>query len=179
MILNPDIKQKLKDNGISYDKGILYLCKLFFKIDTDTECIFKEQFIKKMDEVGIYKFYDKYNIEWIIPLFITKLENKDFGWVTTEYCPLFGHKSGGYTDATKRMKKFFLEHPEVTKEDVINATTYYVNSVDNHKYLKEPRYFIEKGVGFSSTNDLLDWITKYKNEMEDLDIEKSNNRKIK
>lgn len=74
-----------------------------------------------------------------------ELFSKDF---IDRYRSLFkGLKAGamGYADGVhSKMTRFFESNPEVTEEQVLNATKAYLNSLENYNYLQQADYFIYK-----------------------------------
>ena len=60
------------------------------------------------------------------------------------------------------MKAFFIDNPEIRKEDVIGATKMYIQNLDNPKYLITSHYFITKGLGKDRVSQLEEWVEKYK-----------------
>ena len=108
-------------------------------------------------------FTDEFKtLQWAIPLFSDIDIEMSWKWVQTEYLQLFldanKNKRGTVKSCVMRMKRMFIENPDVRKHEVIGATKLYLESINDYTYLKQADYFIHKGVGINKTEDLLDWI---------------------
>ena len=81
-----------------------------------------------------------------------------------QYCDLFKmfNKMPHKRECEARLKWFFKENNDVTFKEVLEATKAYLvfNIKDNGKYVREPHYFIKKGVGSNITSDLESWVAK-------------------
>ena len=87
-----------------------------------------------------------------------------WAWVKTEYVVMFKAKNpekGGYIkESEARLKAMFRERPEIRKEDVIETTKYYLSQTDS-RFIRQPHYFLKKGVGVSAIYEFATWYEKY------------------
>lgn len=155
--INSDILDILEEFKIKKDDGICYLMSLFYGYKPS---YIPQDIIYKIQASGII-VESKTGIDWKIPLF--EGQETVWEWVNSEYIKMFTDAgNGGHAkDSIIRMKKLFAKNPEIRKDDVIGATQLYLYNTDN-KFIRKPHYFIEKGVGAEKTQDILDWIDKYK-----------------
>lgn len=160
MQINEQVLKILAEFNIRRDNGICYLISLFHGYQPD---YIPEKLKQKINVSKIVEMDRDGTIKWNIPLYDGQ-ETK-FQWVKTEYVPLFkarnSSKGGKVRESTARMKKLFANNPDIRKEDVLGATKMYLINT-NPEYIRFPHYFIEKGKGVEKTNDILDWIEKYK-----------------
>lgn len=165
MEINTDIYEVLEDFKIKREDGICYLLSLYFGFSPTyiPEDVKLKINLSKIIEIEIIKD-KKDRIKWNIPLF--EGQEVAFEWVKTEYVELFRPygKASNVKDATDRMKKLFAKNPDIRKEEVLGATEMYLYS-EAHRpmFIRMPHYFIEKGRGGERTQDILDWIDKYRN----------------
>lgn len=105
------------------------------------------------EEVGLYNFdFDLIKVN----LFENKkkLSSTEFEEFVNEWYDLFpkGIKSGGYlvrsgkSDCSKKLQKFMKEHPNYSKEIIIQATKNYIIKCkeNDYAYMKLATYFISK-----------------------------------
>lgn len=164
LILNNKIKEVFKEYNIDETQGFIYLFCLEFGLDTEG---LDAELKQKVHVSNVVKPVNT-GIEWTYGgLFEKQVPeiNKYFKWVEEEYIPLFKEVGKHITpsvvkNTTDRIIELFKERPDIRKEDVLNATKYYV-SVTNHKVIREPYYFIKKGVGKNAIRDVLTWIALY------------------
>lgn len=158
MEINPEIYKHLKGNKIGEKEGLAYLLSVYFDV---IPCYIPEVLIRLIYISKIIE-PDKTGVKWNIPLF--QGQETKFEWVKTEYVKLFKDKNsdkGGHVrEATARMKRLFIENPEYRKEDIIEATKLYLNSLNDVRYIMLPHYFIEKGKGVEKTQEILTWLEK-------------------
>lgn len=167
MTINSEIKVVLRSYGIPVDDGLSYLVSLHFDIRPSYT---PSLLIEKINRSGIISFDDgTKTIQWNIPLFDEQVTG--FEWVKNEYLQLFRERNkdkvGGVKDTIARMKKFFATYPEIRKDDVIEATKMYLKSVNNSTYIIMSHYFISKGSGSDRTQNLLHWVERYKESIQD------------
>ena len=159
MRINPEIKKILKEFGIGEAEGVCYLLSLHFGYQP---AYIEDHFKQKVNITKIV-VPDDGSLKWNIALF--QGQEVAFAWVKDEYTTLFSDKNrsrgGKVREATSRMKRLFAENPDIRKEEVIGATRMYLNNTDSD-YIRFPHYFIEKGRGGEKTQDILDWIEKYR-----------------
>jgi hypothetical protein len=160
MEINEKVLEILTECGIRKDDGICYLISLYHNYSpTYIPTLLKQ----KMNLTKIVVWDDKGGLTWNLPLYAGA--ETAFGWVETEYVPMFKSKNpakgGKVREATSRMKKLFSSNPEIRKEDVLGATKMYLKNTDS-MFIRLPHYFLEKGVGAEKTYDVLDWIDKHK-----------------
>ena len=161
MNINSEIKKLLREHNIDYTKGMLVLLSLYFELPTDTEL--DNILHDTMTQINVIKIVDKNlnngTIVWNVPLFEEdKKKQSEWQWVLDEYRPLFTSvardRGGSPSGCIKRMKAFFASHPEVRKEDVLEAARAYIRATSNPKYLQSADYFIVKGKGADTTSRL-------------------------
>lgn len=159
MKINPRIKQIFREFKIGEADGMCYLLSLYFGYQPD---YIPEELMRKINLTKIVEPSDS-GIKWNLPLF--QGQETAFEWVKTEYCQLFSDvnksRGGKVRESTARMKKLFSQNPDIRKEEVIGAAQMYLNNTDPD-YIRSCHYFIEKGRGAEKTQDILDWIDKYR-----------------
>lgn len=176
MILNPEIKEILKEFNIPVSDGIAYLLAVYYDVKPSYTPIL---LVQKIQITNIIKFDERSkSLEWVIPLFDNQATA--FKWVETEYCPLFKAvgKAPYVSASTKRMKKFFVDNPSVRKDEIIGATKMYLRSVNDNKYVRFPHYFINKGAGADKISDLDVWLETYKNTVDASENRQSLNNRM-
>lgn len=156
MTINGEIDVILEEAGMNIDNqmdtGKLYLLALYHGLDTS---VIPEVIVRKVNHTKICeRDYGSKTIKWNTPLFDTPGMVVDTGWawVTTEFRDLFYQirkdAAGDPKSVMKKMKKFFSEHPEVRKDEVIAAANLYLSEFrtgsQNSKYLQKADYFISK-----------------------------------
>lgn len=159
MEINNKILGVFKEFGIVQDDGICYLIALFHNYRPS---YIPDKLRQQVNATGIVEVRDKL-IYWNIPLYTNQVTG--FDWVKTEYVPMFkkaNPEKGGYVrEAIKRIKQLLADNPDIRKDDIINATKLYLSNTD-YRYIRNPHYFITKGVGVNKTHDILTWIDKLK-----------------
>jgi len=158
---NPDIKELLLDFNLDIDLSLNYLLAVYHGLDTTM--LYHVEFKTAVAKTGITFIGVDGKQEWKTPLFIG--QETAFEWVKT-YCELFKRankaKGGKIRESTAKMKKMFSKNPEIRKDEVLGATQMYINNINDVSYLMYPNYFISKGIGAEKTENLLDWIDKYR-----------------
>ena len=169
MTINSKITEILSEVGINKNDGLSYLLSLYYELKPT---YIPEELKIRMNMTGIYRQDEttKEDLQWLIPLFSEQQTACD--WVKTEYIELFKSVGKGThsREAITRMKKLFASNPDIRKEDILGATRMYINST-SPTYVRLPHYFIEKGTGGDKTQDILEWVDKYR-----LSIEQSEGR---
>lgn len=159
MKINEQIINILKDFNINPDDGIPYLLALHFNYNPE----YIPDSLKQ--KINISKIVEQENtgLKWNIALFEGSTIDQAWDWVVNEYIALFAKIGKGThkREAVSRMKRLFANNPELRKDDVLGATEMYLYNT-NAKFARLPHYFIEKGVGGNKTQDILEWIDKYK-----------------
>jgi len=156
-MINQELISILNEYNIRVDEAIPYLLSLYYGYNPS---YIPDDLKRKIHITKIVSIDIKTNtLVWNIPIFNN--QETEFSWVKTEYIELFRPlgKATNYRESLTRIKALFTKHPHIRKEDVINATRLYISNTDN-KYVRLPHYFIEKGIGLSKTNDILNWIDK-------------------
>ena len=102
----------------------------------------------------------------------------NWAWIQEDYIPLFTEvgKSCTFEEAYLRIKDLFKK-TKLTKQDVINATRLYLHYTDS-RYVRQPHYFISKGVGRERTQDVLIWHQRYLEYTKKENEKRSVNRKL-
>lgn len=171
MTINPIIQQTFAQYNVPYDEGMLYLLSIHYGIPLSESLQQKLDVTIKQVNIShiVERDYENEDIKWIIPLFSDHDNNWD--WVLKEYRQLFMNinkeRAGSPSSCIKRMKAFFATHPEIRKDDVINAAKTYISSLNDPMYLMQADYFIFKGSGKDQTSKLEQYleIIKVKNEV--------------
>lgn len=161
MQINPEIIERLKKFGINKDDGICYLLSVYYCLDNVT--IIPNLFKAKVLATSIFKV-ENGNPIWNIPLFENEVSGYDF---VKTYVEMFKNVSnkvpGSVTESTVRFQKFFRENPDVTVQNVLDATELYLKEVDPN-YIMFPHYFITKGTGTNRTSMLSNYVDRIKEE---------------
>ena len=144
----------------------VYLLSLFFNYEPS---YIPEKVKEETNRLGIInRDYLKGTVQWIVPLFnITPEIDTAWDWVHNDYRKLFSDvkaiAGGNKKSCTMKMKKFFSEHPDVRKQDVIDAAKLYIeefaNGKNNPVYMQRADYFISKtqnGVGGKAVESRLE-----------------------
>ena len=154
-MINETLIKIIREARLNVDNSICYLLAIHYGIKPDC---FSKELISKLNMLNLFS-QDKYGVTWNYPLF--EEQQTAFGWVETEYIPLFraaNPSRGKHLKACLlRMKKFFAENPNVRQDDVISAVKRYLAETDG-MYIKEPHYFITKGVGVDKVSLLEEWV---------------------
>jgi len=169
MKINPLIKERLEKAGIPYNIGVLYLMCQYHELTYSPLTDRSESDIAMINSTKIVeRDYTDSTLKWNISLYEDEdVVDKNWDWVNTEFRPLFGKIRGDAigtkAECTKKMKKYFSEHPLVRKDDVIKATKLYLHPFEmgtqQVKFLQRADYFIskiERGSGTSQLGSRLD-----------------------
>jgi len=82
-------------------------------------------------------------VKWLVPLFGD--DDKGLEWVT-EWMNLFKEvnpeRRGSKKDVIDRFDRFFKQYPLFTKNEIFNATKYYLNGLRDPQYCKKSHKFI-------------------------------------
>lgn len=130
----------------------------------------------KMEEAGYIKVVEDENDTYVIDIRAKGLEfeaqevehseSEDIlDWIE-EYRNLFKERfnrtgiKGSKSACQTKMKSFLKANPKVTKEDVLAATTLYLDSLDDYKYMQNADYFIRK----NNQSRLEAFVEEYKEE---------------
>lgn len=162
--INSEIKRLLKQHNINETEGLLVLCSIYFELGIEGQL--NAVLHETMTQINMVKIvernYDDGSVVWNVPLFEGDNRDSAWKWVVDEYRPLFmavsKERAGSPSGCVKRMKKFFADHPEVRKEDVIEAVKIYIRNTQNPKYLQSADYFIVKDKGAATTSRLEQYI---------------------
>jgi hypothetical protein len=157
MTINPEVKEILQQSRISLSDGLSYLIAMYYGYSPS---YVPETLIQKINRTGLIGEQGG-EIRWFIPLFEEQITG--FEWVT-KWMDLFGEvnkeRRGVRGYVMIRMKAFFVNYPDVRKDEVIDATKMYIRSLDNPKYLKKSHKFIMDGQGVSKYSELYEWVEK-------------------
>lgn len=155
MKINQEILYTLDEYNISHDDAIPVLLSMYYGLNPS---YIPDLLIKK---IFLSRIVENLNgsLIWNIALFEDMI-NK-FEWVK-EYRNAFrkiNKERGGTLKACiDRFKKFLFENPDVTIDEIRDATKLYLKSVTNPEYLISAHYFISKGKGVDKVNSLEAWI---------------------
>lgn len=159
MKINEKVIETLKRFGIKPDDGVPYLLSLHFGYNPE----YVPDTLKQKVNVSKIVESEVTGLKWNVALFEGSTIDQPWDWVVTEYIALFARVGKGThkREATARMKRLFASHPEIRKEEILGATEMYLYNTES-KFVRLPHYFIEKGDGGNKTQDILDWIDKYR-----------------
>lgn len=159
MKINERILDVLKEFRIPKEDGLCYLLALYYDYKPS---YIPDELKRKMNITQIVTS-DNGIIKWNIQLF--EGQEIAFDWVKTEYCQLFKDKNelrgGNSREAISRLKNLFSKHPDIRKEEILGATKMYLQNTDAN-YIMFPHYFIEKGIGATKTETILNWVDLYR-----------------
>lgn len=158
MNFNSNISDYIQSSGVTVKEGKTYLLSLYFNTVPN---YIPDVVIQKMNRSGIYDFDTQSNtVRWLHPLFDE--QQTGFDWVKTEYRVLFSEfnkeRKGTIGACVSRMKAFFVNNPEVRKQDVLDATVAYIKTVDLPMHLKSAHKFIKDGAGANAVSLLEQWV---------------------
>ena len=179
MTINSDIKTVLQQFGIPTKDGIAYLLSMYY--DTIPSYI-PAMIEEKVKRSGIVSLDEETKlIQWYIPLFNEQFTK--FDWVEKEYVSMFAdvnkNRKGNVKDSISRMKLFFVENPDVRKDEILGATEMYIKTVKDFNYLTSSHYFIFKGAGPLKKSDLLTWVEIYREGVSENDGRVTHNATMK
>lgn len=160
MQINSRVIDIIKEFDVNHDDCIGYMLMKYF----DLEVSYIPDILKaQVNRMGIFEIDNYGTLQWKIPLFGEQVTA--FSWVKTEYMQLFKDanpdRRGTASYCVSRMKKLFANHPEIRKDEVLNATAMYIRNT-NSDYIRMSHYFISKGIGAERTEDILIWIEKFR-----------------
>lgn len=161
MKINPELVKILKNNQLNISDVITYLLSLYYGYEPT---YIPDGLKVKIHPLGIVKFNSKNSIyEWNIPLFENQVTGLD--WVKEEYLAIFSpfDKHNKFKrECVTRMQVLLMEHPQLHKELILEATQLYVDTClkegRQSKYVSQPHYFIEKGKGKDKVNAILTYV---------------------
>lgn len=158
LTINSKIKEIFRTNSINIHDGICYLICLHYGIDPT---YIPEGLKRKVHSCNIVtKNYSTGEIIWKESIF--EESETGFEWIS-EWMDLFKTvnpaRRGTKAYVITRMKKFFVNNPEIRKQDVFVATKKYLSTVTEPTYCKKSHKFIYEQDGSSM---LLDYVTNYK-----------------
>lgn len=137
---NTDVVQLLKDNDINVNDGKLILIALYFNL---RPTFVPDDLKHKISKLGLFTYdKSKKEIKWKFDIF----NQSEIDWLD-EYRDLFKNvnkeRKGDKKTVNNKLKKFMINYPKVTKEQIINATKLYLRE-QNPTYVMDSGYFIEK-----------------------------------
>lgn len=176
MKINERILEIFKEFKIHSADGICYLLSIYYGY---TPSFIPDDLKAKVNATGIITS-ELGILQWNVPLF--KGQETNFDWVEKEYISLFEEanpsKRGNVRSAIARMKELFAKNPDIRKEEVIGATVIYIAN-SNPEYIRQSHYFIKKGRGVAMTQDILEWIDRYRTVMKDTSEDRSVTRRLR
>lgn len=159
MKLNEEIIEVLKASSLSVDDAMPYLISLYYGYKPG---YIPNYVIQIVNRLGIVE-ENKGVLNWAVPLYLE--QQTEFDWIK-EWMNLFGEirrdRRGARSTVLSRMKKFFVNNPDIRQDEVINATKMYIESVNDPTFLKKSEKFIYEGSGFKETSLLLEWVEMYR-----------------
>lgn len=170
MKINKKIYAIFTELGIPRKEGITYLLSLYF--DTLPDYI-PDKLKMQVNATNIIN-WDKTGLNWKVKLFEDQETN--FKWVKEEYIALFkkysDNTAGFANESVARMKKIFSENPDIRKDEILEATEYYLKNT-NSKFIMFPHYFLIKGRGADKTSTIMTYIEIIREDKEKRSIDKS------
>lgn len=154
LIVNSEIEELLKSKRIKKEDGLSYLICQYYNIRPSYIPIELEQ---KILSLNIFSMdYISNTLKWNLPLF--EEQETEFEWIS-KWMDLFKQinpdRRGVKSDVLKRMKKFFVNNPTVTIDDIFEATKYYLKTINDARFVKKSHKFIYEA---DNTSMLLDYI---------------------
>lgn len=163
--INIDLVEKLKDEGYDPDSAIVAMLINIYDLKPKEHLVANYtgpmliHYLKT--EGGVVK--SKYKIFNEVP---NGAEEIDFINISDEVRRRFNKVKvgaiGDKNDLYKKMKRFLLENPHVTREEILNAVEYYLSKTPE-MYVRRANYFVYKQTGKSEVSDLSRCIDEYKN----------------
>lgn len=166
--LSKTIPKLIKEAELDPDLMLSFLIPLYYGIENPQTT---EEYKNKAVELKLVKKSGK---KYIPLLNLTDdITPSNFDWVEKEYVHLFSPigKNTNANEATRRMEYLFKDNPDLTKEEILEATKMYLRST-NAKYVRLPHYFIRKGMGRNVTEDILVWVENYREAVRNREADK-------
>jgi len=152
---NSEIRVRFDKHKIPIHDGLSYLLCLHF--GTEPSYIPIELERKVLSTNIVTKDYSTGELKLNVALF-EESEN-GFEWIS-EWMDLFKNvnpeRKGVKADVLRRMKIFFTNNPSVRKQDVMEATQHYLNTLSSPMYCKKSHKFIQEQDGSSMLLDYVD-----------------------
>lgn len=154
---NSKVKEELTSKGINIHDGLAYLMCLHYGIEPT---YIPEPLKRKILACNIVsKDYNSNTIVWKETLFEESI--KGFEWVG-DWMDLFKQVNPARRGTKKfvltRMKKFFINNPEVRTDDVMAATKKYLGTIENPTFCKSSHKFIYEADGSSMLESYVELI---------------------
>lgn len=155
---NTDVVQLLKDNDINVNDGKLILIALYFNL---RPTFVPDDLKHKIFKLGLFTYNkSKKEIKWKFDIF----NQSEIDWLD-EYRDLFKNvnkeRKGDKKTVNNKLKKFMINYPTVTKEQIINSTKLYLRE-QNPTYVMDSGYFIEK----NGNSKILEYLNRLDKEKE-------------
>jgi len=169
-MINEKIIKIVEKSGGDKDYILVYLLSLYFDLESNMIPENVKVFTNRLKIVD--RDYIEGTVKWLIPLFNNNVNiqmTDTWKWVHEEYRKIFinirkdagGDKAGTIT----KMKKYFSEHPEIRKDDVIAAANLYLKPFaegeNNIQFMQRADYFISKQVSGIGGNSIESRLTQY------------------
>ena len=157
LTINSKVKEILSLNRIDSHDGLSYLLCIYYGLEPTylPETLKNKVLASKI----ITKDYSTGEIIWNEALFEESV--KGYEWVK-EWMDLFKQvnpaRRGVKSYVITRMKRFFVNNPEIRVEQVMDATKKYLSTVDNPAYCKNSHKFIYEADGSSMLESYIDQI---------------------
>lgn len=154
---NTKIREILTSNRIDIHDGLAYLMCLYYGIEPT---YVPESLKRKILAINIVtKDYSNDSITWREPLF--EESERGFEWIV-EWMDLFKKVNPARRGVKKyvlgRMKKFFVNNPEIRKDEVMEATRKYLASIENPTFCKSSHKFIYEADGSSMLENYVELV---------------------
>lgn len=160
MKINQEIFKLLEEHDVDKNEGVLYLLSIYHNVESN--CI-SEKTIRIVNNLGVVeRDYKTNTLIWHVALYEGQNVDSVWDWVN-QYRDLFASKNkervGSRKTCVQRMKMFFAENPHVRKEDVLEATTMYLRTIEP-QFVKTAERFIYDGQGNYKTSMLTSWVER-------------------
>jgi len=144
MEINKEIIRILSEEDI-LDEGLLYLLSVYHNIKYD----FNEIIVNKVNNLNFFeKNYDTNEIIWNINLYGDNITQDFIEQYRSLFIQIDTSLRGDRKTIIKKFKKFFLEYPQYSKQDILDAAKLYLEDClykgYHIKYIQNANYFIEK-----------------------------------
>lgn len=163
--INLDLVEKLEEEGYHPDSAIIAMVMLIYGLKPQSLAVgtyLPHMLTKYLTREGD-TIIPKYRIFNEIP---NGTESIDFVNISDEIRRRFNRIKPGIIgdkgDLYKKMKRFLLENPTITRDEILKGVEYYLGTTPE-MYLRRANYFVYKQIGKSEVSDLSRCIDEYKN----------------
>jgi len=171
--LNKEIELKFIENGIDIDEGFLFLLAIYYDLEYTSLVAYTRAQITTLKMVDLN--LDTKKLELKMNLFEDESvdDYSDYDFIIpirSKFKSINPERNGPLKEVKVRIASFMRENKSVTKEEIIGACEYYLESIDDPQYLKSLNYFIKH----KKDSRLLYWVELFR-EQKDLNDRNLNN----